>query len=163
MRCPFCAHPESKVIDSRELEESIRRRRECLSCGKRFTTYERPEVANFLVVKRDGRREEYDRQKLYQGIQRACHKRPVSAVQVESVVTQVEGEILRLAQPEVPSRFIGELVMERLRPLDEIAFMRFASVYRRFQDVDTLAEEIEGLRQWRLHAQEAKAQLPLTL
>lgn len=163
MKCPCCAHPESKVIDSRELEESIRRRRECLSCGKRFTTYERPEVANFLVVKRDGRREEYDRQKLYQGIQRACHKRPISAAQVESVVTQVEGEILKLAQPEVPSRFIGELVMERLRPLDEIAFMRFASVYRRFQDVDTLAEEIEGLRQWRLHAQEAKAQLPLTL
>lgn len=145
MRCPYCGHPESRVTDSREAEDGIRRRRECLSCGQRFTTFERLLVSTLYVVKRDGRREPFDRAKLLAGLRKACEKRPLPTGTVETVAADIEGALMALGVAEVPSRNIGELVMERLRALDAIAYIRFASVYRRFQDLDELREEVERL------------------
>lgn len=145
MRCPYCGHPESRVTDSREAENGIRRRRECLSCGQRFTTFERLLLSTLYVVKRDGRREPFDRAKLLAGLRKACEKRPLPAGTVESVAADIEAALMALGVAEVPSREIGELVMERLRRLDPIAYIRFASVYRRFQDLDELRDEVERL------------------
>ncbi len=145
MRCPFCEEPDTKVIDSRPTEEghAIRRRRECVKCGKRFTTYEKVEEILFMVVKRDGRRESFDRNKILNGIIRACEKRPVSLEQMENVVSDIERTLNNMMEKEISSEFIGEVVMDHLKDLDEVAYVRFASVYRQFKDVGTFVAEIE--------------------
>ena len=146
MRCPACGHQEDRVIDSRSTREgcAIRRRRECLACAHRFTTYEYVETNNLMVVKRDGRREAFSREKLINGIKRACEKRPVSAADVEEMVERIQTDLQRQG-PEVTSRQVGERVMEELQRLDEVAYVRFASVYRHFKDVNQFMEEIRGL------------------
>lgn len=163
MRCPYCTQTETRVVDSRELPSSIRRRRECLSCHRRFTTYEQPVEQTLIVVKRDGRREDFNRGKLLAGIRQACHKRPVSLDQIERMATEIEGELLQPGHHEVTSREIGEKVMQRLKSLDEIAYVRFASIYRSFRDVDTLADEIAEFKEWKQREAEAKRQLSLSL
>lgn len=146
MKCPFCGHDDSKVLESRHTEEgSIRRRRECVACGKRFNTYERLEVPPLIVVKKDGRREAFDRDKLLSGVLRSCEKRPVALAQVEALVGEVERELRSSLDKEVPSVLIGESVMERLRSLDGVAYVRFASVYREFKDVNEFREQLEQL------------------
>lgn len=149
MRCPFCLHLDSKVLDSRQTEEgaSIRRRRECSSCQKRFTTYERVEELPFLVIKRDGGREAFSRSKILNGILRACEKRPISLDVIEKTVDEIERQIRSGPDREVASELIGELVMDKLRELDDVAYVRFASVYRQFKDVDNFIEEVQQLRQ----------------
>jgi len=160
MKCPYCSKPDSKVVNSRELPDAVRRRRECLSCHRRYTTFERLETT-LLVIKRDGRREEFDRRKLLEGIRRACHKRPISVGQIEELVSRVENELRGLGLPEVESQRIGEMVMSRLMLLDDIAYVRFASVYRRFQDVNSLMAEVEGFKDWKRKREEEQAQLKL--
>ena len=147
MKCPFCACSESKVIDSRPTDEGerIRRRRECIACGKRFTTYEIIETVPVMVVKKDKSREAFDRVKLFNGMLRACEKRPVSIAQIETVVTEIEQELQNSLDREVTSVHIGEMAMEKLKGLDEVAYVRFASVYRQFKDVSTFVQEIEKL------------------
>jgi len=145
MKCPYCGHTESRVVDTREVGDGIRRRRECLACRQRFTTYEQVARVNLLVIKRDGRREPFDRQKLYEGIRRACAKRPVSAERIEQVVSEIETSLYNLGQAEVSSRTIGEMVMERLREIDDVAYVRFASVYRSFADIQTLKREVDQI------------------
>jgi transcriptional repressor NrdR len=145
MRCPYCRYQESRVVDSRTGESDVRRRRECERCGLRFTTYERVEVPAVRVVKKDGRREPYAREKLAAGVRRACEKRPLPTAAVEGLVDAVERTLRELGQPEVPSEVIGELVMERLRDLDPIAYVRFASVYRAFADVDAVRQVLDEL------------------
>lgn len=145
MKCPYCGHTESRVVDTREVGDGIRRRRECQSCGQRFTTYEQVARVNLLVIKRDGRREPFDRQKLYEGIRRACAKRPISAERIEQVVSEIETNLYNLGQAEVSSRAIGEMVMERLREIDDVAYVRFASVYRSFADIQTLKREVDQI------------------
>jgi len=145
MPCPFCGANDTRVIDTREVGDGIRRRRECQRCRQRFTTYERVAKLNMLVVKRDGRREEFDREKLYEGIRRACAKRPIPTETLDQLVDQVESRLYSLGQSEVPSRIIGELVMERLKDLDGVAYVRFASVYRSFTDLEDLKREVDGL------------------
>jgi len=144
MKCPYCGS-KTKVIDSRNASEGIRRRRECLACGQRFTTYERVAPIRLVVVKADGRREEFDRDKLLSGVRKACAKRAVSTEAIEELVGGIEGKLYSRGEREVESRVIGEMVMERLRKLDDVAYVRFASVYRRFADVESLAQEIEDL------------------
>ncbi len=148
MRCPWCAHAEDRVVDSREAQEGqvTRRRRECLGCGRRFTTYERVEDVLPQVVKKDGRREAFDRRKIVEGLQRACQKRPVSREQIDDLVSAVERRAQELGEREVRSEVIGEAVMERLRDLDPVAYVRFASVYRRFEDVDAFVKELHRLK-----------------
>jgi transcriptional repressor NrdR len=147
MRCPFCGHLEDRVVDSREAQEgqATRRRRECLGCTRRFTTYERIEEVLPQVVKKDGRREPFDRAKIVEGVAIACQKRPVSAEQVEALVSAVERQLQELGDREIRTTVIGELVMRRLRTLDEVAYVRFASVYRAFRDVGEFMAELEGL------------------
>ena len=147
MRCPFCGSLEDKVIDSRASKDgrSIRRRRECLNCGKRFTTYEYIEKIPLTVVKNDGRREPFERQKLLLGIVTACKKRPVSMDQIEALVDEIQNELLNLGRSEVETKVIGEMVMERLQALDEVAYVRFASVYRKFKDKNQFMEELKRL------------------
>ena len=147
MRCPFCDFEDSKVIDSRPSDEgrAIRRRRECEQCGKRFTTYEKVEASILMVIKKDGSREAFDRDKLLYGLIKACEKRPVSIDDLENVVNEIERGLNNLMQKEVQSAFIGELVMDKLKELDEVAYVRFASVYRQFTDVNTFIKEIEAL------------------
>jgi transcriptional repressor NrdR len=147
MRCPKCEHQDDKVIDSRAVRngDAIRRRRVCLKCGHRFTTYEEVVKANVRVIKRDGRHEEFDRHKLLSGIQRACQKRPVSVQQIEAVVDAIISEVESEYEREVPSTMIGQKVMNKLEELDEVAYVRFASVYRRFRDVNQFLSEVEGL------------------
>jgi transcriptional repressor NrdR len=147
MLCPFCGHLEDKVIDSREAREgnNIRRRRECLACQKRFTTYERIEEIPFMVVKKDGRRERFDRQKVLNGLLKACEKRPVAIHRLAAIVDEVESALLAEADRELASTAIGEIVMNRLRELDKIAYVRFASVYRDFQDEEAFFNEIRRL------------------
>ena len=163
MRCPFCASLEDKVIDSRVIRDgrAIRRRRECLSCGKRFTTYEYIESSPILVVKRDGKREEFQREKLEHGIREACHKRPVSAEQIEETVEKIVGEILALGKSEVQSVEIGEIVMKYLRSLDEVAYVRFASIYREFKDVAEFEDALKELEKFRQIEALKDAQLPI--
>ena len=147
MKCPVCGASDTKVIDSRPTEEgkAIRRRRECPKCGKRFTTYEKVEEMLFMVVKRDGRRESFDRNKILNGIIRACEKRPVTLAQMEAIVDDVERGLNNMMEKEVSTQFIGEVVMDKLKELDEVAYVRFASVYRQFKDVSTFIAEIEKL------------------
>lgn len=147
MRCPFCQDTENKVIDSRESHEGsvIRRRRECLQCKRRFTTYERVEELYPLIVKKDGRREAFDREKIVSGLKKACEKRPVSADQVEQTVEDIERLLQGMGEKEVASSVIGEEVMRRLRVLDEVAYVRFASVYRSFRDIAEFMNELQEL------------------
>src|SRR5688572_12891439 len=147
MKCPFCAHLEDKVVDSRESREGevIRRRRECLACGKRFTSYERIDQIPHLVVKKDGRRERFDREKVLGGLLRACEKRPVPVKTLELIADKVESMVQESPDREVPTTQIGEVLMERLRELDKVAFVRFASVYRAFKDVDAFMATLKGL------------------
>jgi transcriptional repressor NrdR len=157
MRCPFCQDPENKVIDSRESHEGsvIRRRRECLQCKRRFTTYERVEEIYPLIVKKDGRRETFDRDKLLAGLQKACEKRPVSADQLEETLVAVERLLQGVGEKEVPSSVIGEEVMRRLHALDEVAYVRFASVYRSFRDITEFMAELKDLLSDRTREQKA--------
>ena len=147
MRCPYCAYPESKVIDSRPTDEnnSIRRRRECLSCGKRFTTYETVESVPLVVVKKDGSRQSFDRQKLLNGMVRACDKRSVTLQTLEQAVADIEQRLLNSMDREIPTERVGELVMEELKKIDQVAYVRFASVYRQFKDINTFLEELNKL------------------
>ncbi|MBQ2890417.1 MAG: transcriptional repressor NrdR [Clostridia bacterium] len=144
MRCLFCGHTESKVIDSRATDEgaTIRRRRECLECGKRFTTYEKIESIPIIVVKKDGTRESFDRDKIINGLVRACEKRPISLKDIEGVVEEIETKLYNLLEKEVSTEKIGEMVMERLQKLDDIAYVRFASVYRQFKDINSFMDEL---------------------
>ena len=148
MHCPFCGHPEDKVVDSRELSDGsqVRRRRECLGCSRRFTTYERVEAAPALVIKRDGRREAYDRQKVMGGLLRACEKRPVTLRQLEEAAESVESTLNRKDEREISSEEIGTILVQRLRELDQVAYVRFASVYRRFEDVEEFTILLDRLR-----------------
>lgn len=147
MRCPFCGYEESKVIDSRPTDEGekIRRRRECIACSKRFTTYEIIETVPIVVVKKDKSRQAFDRVKLFNGMLRACEKRPVSIDQIEKVVSDIETELQNSLDREVTSVHIGELVMDKLKGLDEVAYVRFASVYRQFKDINTFMDELTKL------------------
>ncbi len=147
MRCPFCNNEDTKVIDSRPTEEgyAIRRRRGCDNCGKRFTTYEKVEETILMVAKKDSRREVFDRNKVLNGIVKACEKRPVSMARIEGMVDDIEKTLNNLMEKEVTSDYIGELVMEQLKKVDEVAYVRFASVYRQFTDVNTFIKEIEKL------------------
>lgn len=147
MKCIFCGHTESKVLDSRNSDEnnSIRRRRECLGCGKRFTTYETIETAPILVIKSDNSRQQFDAEKVKRGIIRACEKRPVSMAQIDQIIDEIEKEIANSLEQEVKSSTIGEMVMKRLKTLDEVAYIRFASVYRKFTDVTHFVEFINDL------------------
>ncbi|MCC6465590.1 MAG: transcriptional repressor NrdR [Planctomycetes bacterium] len=148
MRCPFCKVDNDRVVDSRSASEGgvVRRRRECLACGKRFTTYERVEEAPLRVVKKDGSREPFDSEKIRHGIVRACEKRPVTTAQIDEVVQGIEDEINKKYDREVPTRVIGELVMERLKQLDSVAYVRFASVYREFKDTADFIAAIQGAK-----------------
>jgi transcriptional repressor NrdR len=161
MKCPYCGFEDSKVTDSRAMEGGIRRRRECLSCGQRFTTAERVELGGLMVVKKDGRREEFSRDKLLLGVRKACEKRPIPQGAVEALVDDVETQVHAQGKAEVPTSFVGELVIDRLRDLDEVAYIRFASVYRAFRDVDDLKEELAALEQSRAQPAAASGQLPL--
>ena len=147
MKCPFCGYEESKVIDSRPTDEGerIRRRRECLECGKRFTTYEMIESLPIVVIKKDGSRETFDRQKLLTGMLRACEKRPVSIETLDRAISDIETVIQNSLDREVSSDKIGELVMEKLKEIDEVAYVRFASVYRQFKDINTFMDELNKL------------------
>ncbi|HEU0001313.1 MAG TPA: transcriptional regulator NrdR [Ktedonobacteraceae bacterium] len=145
MKCPFCGGSESRVKDSRDVGDAIHRRRECEQCKGRFSTYERVEKTQLMVIKRDQRREPFDRQKLFIGISKACEKRPLSVNDIENAVEEIEQEVYRQGKQEVPGSVIGELVMDRLRAMDKIAYIRFASVYRSFGDVETMFEEIQNL------------------
>jgi len=150
MNCPFCANADTKVTDSRPEQDGIRRRRECLSCGQRFTTLERVELGGVVLLKKDGRREAFDRVKIVSGVRKACEKRPIPSGAVEALADEVEQAVFALNRAEVPSNVVGELVMERLKALDHIAYIRFASVYRAFADVDELEQELEALKAgWR--------------
>jgi len=151
VKCPFCGHLEDKVVDSRESKEGevIRRRRECLSCAKRFTSYERIDQIPQLVVKKDGRRERFDREKVLAGLMKACEKRPVPIKALEEIVDKVESMVQERPDREVPTVEIGEFLMERLRDLDKVAFVRFASVYREFKDVDQFMATLKGLLETR--------------
>ena len=148
MKCPYCGYQESKVVDSRHSDDdtSIRRRRECLSCQNRFTTYEKIETLPLLVVKKDKTRELFDKNKLLSGIIKACHKRPVTMEQMEEVATEIEAELQNSLSREISSQSIGVLVMDKLKSLDPVAYVRFASVYREFKDLDTFMRELEQLR-----------------
>lgn len=161
MKCPYCGDSESKVVNSRELPDAVRRRRECLVCHRRYTTFERLESSALLVVKRDGRREEFDRRKLFDGVRRACHKRPISVEQLDELVGRVEHELRSLGLPEVEAARIGEMVMARLKLMDDIAYVRYAAIYRRFQDMNSLMAEMEEFTEWKRRLEEEKTQLQL--
>ncbi len=145
MKCPFCGHENTRVIDSRPAEDnnSIRRRRVCDECAKRFTTYEKIETIPLIIIKKDNNREAYDRAKIEGGVLRACHKRPVSAQQITSLVDDVETKIFSMEEKEISSAVIGELIMDKLKDLDAVAYVRFASVYREFKDVNTFMDELK--------------------
>ena len=147
MRCPFCGFSESKVTNSREADSGIRRRRECRKCGVRFTTYERVQSTALMVSKQDGRREEFNREKLVGGLRKACAKRPIPSRTIEKMVEDIEAELNHLGQGEVPSGNIGEMVMERLRKVDRVAYIRYASVYRDFQDIESFERAVNDLRE----------------
>lgn len=145
MRCPYCDNPDSRVTDSRDVREGIRRRRQCLGCDARFTTYERLQPASLFVIKKDGRRERFDHDKVLAGVRRAGEKRPLAADALEGLVDDIEAELYGLGRTEIPSRVVGDLVMRRLKALDHIAYIRFASIYREFADITAMKEEIESL------------------
>lgn len=145
MKCPYCSNPDTRVIDSRPAEDgnSIRRRRSCDVCGKRFTTYEKIETIPLIIIKKDDNREQYNRGKIEKGILRACYKRPVSAEDIQRTIDKIETKIFSLEEKEIPSSTIGEIVMDALKDLDEVAYVRFASVYREFKDVNTFMDELK--------------------
>ena len=145
MKCPFCSNQNTRVIDSRPADDnaSIRRRRLCDECGKRFTTYEKVETIPLIIIKKDNNREQYDRTKIEAGVLRACHKRPVSVNQISAIVDEVETEIFNMEEKEIPSKVIGEALMEKLKNIDHVAYIRFASVYREFKDVNTFMNELK--------------------
>ena len=146
MKCPFCGNDNTKVIDSRPTDDSsIRRRRQCESCGKRFTTYEKVETMPLIVIKKDNNREPYDREKIVAGIVRSCHKRPVSISSINAMVDEIETKIFNIGEKEIPTTTIRTIVMEELKKLDEVAYVRFASVYREFKDVNTFMDEIKKI------------------
>lgn len=147
MKCPYCTNPDTRVIDSRPAEDgsSIRRRRSCDVCGKRFTTYEKVETIPLIIIKKDNNREQYNRGKIESGVLRACYKRPVSAEDIQRTVNSIETKIFSLEEKEIPSSAIGEIVMEELKNLDEVAYVRFASVYREFKDVNTFMDELKKI------------------
>ena len=147
MKCPFCSHENTRVIDSRPTEDrtSIRRRRACDECGRRFTTYEKIETIPLIIIKKDNNRETYDRAKIEGGLLRACHKRPVSAQQITELADEVENEIFGMEDKEISSQVIGELLMNKLKDLDAVAYVRFASVYREFKDVNTFMDELKKM------------------
>jgi transcriptional repressor NrdR len=157
MKCPHCGYEDSKVIDSRDVNETVRRRRECLGCGFRFTTHERIQTSNLVIIKKDKRREEFNREKLTTGIRKACEKRPLPAGAIEKLVDEVENELHRLGKAEISSSVVGEIVMEKLKKLDHIAYIRFASVYRDFADITSLKREVDTL----IAAKDIASQLPL--
>jgi transcriptional repressor NrdR len=157
MKCPHCGYEDSKVIDSRDVNDTVRRRRECLSCGSRFTTHERIQTSNLVIIKKDRRREEFNREKLTAGIRKACEKRPLPTGAVEKLVDEAENELHRLGKAEIPSSAVGEIVMEKLKQLDHIAYIRFASVYRDFADITSLKREVDTL----IAAKDIASQLPL--
>lgn len=145
MKCPYCSNPDTRVIDSRPAEDnnSIRRRRSCDECGKRFTTYEKVETIPLIVIKKDNNREQFDRSKIESGVLRACYKRPISAEQIKETLDAIELEVINREEKEIPSTKIGEIVMMKLKDLDPVAYVRFASVYREFKDVNTFMEELK--------------------
>lgn len=147
MKCPYCSHENTRVIDSRPAEDnnSIRRRRVCDECGKRFTTYEKVETIPLIIIKKDNNREAYDRSKVEAGVLRACHKRPVSAQQITGLVDEVENEVMNMEEKEISSQVIGELLMNKLKAVDPVAYVRFASVYREFKDVNTFMDELKKM------------------
>jgi len=147
MKCPYCSNPDTRVIDSRPAEDgnSIRRRRSCDACGKRFTTYEKVETIPLIIIKKDNNREQYDSGKIERGILRACYKRPVSAVEIQKVIDLVETKVFSLEAKEIESSVVGEIVMDVLKDLDEVAYVRFASVYREFKDVNTFMDELKKI------------------
>lgn len=147
MKCPFCNQDNTRVVDSRPVDDNtaIRRRRMCDACGKRFTTYEKVETIPLIVIKKDQNREQFDRSKIEAGVLRACHKRPVSAEQIHKLVDEVETEIFNLEEREIPSSVIGEIVMDKLKDLEAVAYVRFASVYRKFKDVNTFMDELKKI------------------
>lgn len=165
MKCPFCASSSNhiRVIDTREVTDGIRRRRECDQCSQRFTTYERVASMNLLVVKQDARREEFDKDKLVKSLRIACTKRAVSSATIEAAAHDIESSLYALGKSEVDSKRVGEMVMEQLRDIDNVAYVRFASVYRSFQDVDSMAEEIQHLISRKRHEQQLKNQIPLPM
>ncbi len=145
MKCPFCGDEDTRVVDSRPVDEdnTIRRRRQCAACGKRFTTYEKIETLPLIVIKKDNNREPYDRAKLEAGIVRSCHKRPISTAQITRIVDEIETELFNKEDREIPTMVIGEIVMDKLKDLDPVAYVRFASVYREFKDVNTFMDELK--------------------
>lgn len=146
MKCPYCGKENTRVIDSRPTDDSsIRRRRQCDECGKRFTTYEKVETLPLIVVKKDNNREPYDGEKIVAGIVRSCHKRPISMTQINDMVDDIEGQIFNMGEKEIPTTTIGSIVMDKLKDLDEVAYVRFASVYREFKDVNTFMDEIKKI------------------
>jgi len=147
MRCPYCGHHDLKVVDSRDSEvgEAIRRRRECLQCGQRFTTYERIDEIPYMVIKKDGRRERFERQKILQGLLKACEKRPVATAKLEAIVDEIEGVVHEATERELTTTEIGEMIMHRLKKLDKVAYVRFASVYMDFKDVQEFMAELKNL------------------
>ena len=163
MRCPYCGKEENKVIDTRESDETIRRRRQCLECKRRYTTYERVAQTGLMVIKQDLRREAFDRQKLQSGLIKACAKRPVSMEAIDKMVDEIEMELHASGKSEVDSQKIGQMVMDRLRTLDDVAYVRFASVYRRFADLDSLAVEIQRLKEKKQREAEERLQVKMAL
>ncbi len=163
MKCPYCHSNDSRVIDTREVPDGIRRRRECSDCHQRFTTYERVAGINLLIVKRDGRREEFERDKLIKSMRIACSKRPVSAEQLDGAAREIETDLYAMGRGEIQSLAVGKLVMAHLQKIDEVAYVRYASVYRRFEDVSNIAEEIEHLLERKRRAEAQKNQIPLPL
>ncbi len=165
MKCPFCGASSSyiRVIDTREVTDGIRRRRECEQCKQRFTTYERIASMNLLVIKRDGRREEFDKEKLVKSMRISCSKRPVSSAAIEDAAREIESKLYALGKSEVDSLRIGEMVMDQLQDIDDVAYVRFASVYRRFRDVDSMAEEIQQLLARKRREEELRNQIPLPI
>ena len=161
MRCPFCDFEDSKVVDSRDVDNVIRRRRQCLRCSLRYTNQERIQGAVLALIKRDGRREQFNRSKLASGLRKACAKRPLPIGSIEKLVDDIEGELQKLGKAEVPSGIIGEMVMSRLRKLDRVAYIRFASVYRDFEDVETFKEEVDYLLESGKAVESPSAQLPM--
>lgn len=147
MKCPFCSHDNTRVVDSRPADDgqSIRRRRLCDECGRRFTTYEKVETIPLIVIKKDNNREQYDRTKIEAGILRACHKRPISVNRINQLIDEVETEIFNREEKEIPSSVIGEIVMDKLKDLEAVAYVRFASVYREFKDVNTFMNELKKI------------------
>ena len=161
MNCPYCGYHDSKVVDSRDVNDGIRRRRECLRCGSRFTTYERLQPASLFVIKKDERREEFSRNKLLTGIRKACEKRPLPTGTVDKLADDIEAELYHIGKAEVPGAVIGDMVMERLKSLDYIAYIRFASVYREFTDITALKEEVDTLVSSKAKILIPLSQLPL--